>query len=218
MTTSLRSHASSLEAQLIEAKTSLAQAKTSRDSIALKYRGLEKEYVALKLELAHTKSREDDQVHMNELLKSTSEMLLVEKEKMERKVVRETGNQGAPPILPSFSFPSRKSNPNSSAQRSLGPRSKSAKDASVISMTPVEQQRNHGAGWLSKLLPGRVEEASSKDEQAGIDLNNAKGSPIHDIGGGVTDDEKDDSKEIKEKNQDPLKVISSVIQEGAPPI
>jgi hypothetical protein len=205
---------SSLEAQLIEAKTALAQAKTSRDSIAMKYRGLEKEYVTLKLELAHTKSREDDQVHMNELLKSTSEMLLVEKKKMERMVVRETGNQGVPPILPSFSFGSSSSRKSSSVQRSLGPRSLSAKESSVISMTPVEQQRNHGAGWLSKLMPGRVEEASSKDGGGG---NSKEGVIMHDDVGDdvVTDDSKDDSKEVNEEIRDPPKVINA-LSETAP--
>jgi len=84
---------SSLEAQLIDTKMSLAQAKTSRDSVAMKYRGLEKEYVALKLELAHTKSREDDQAHMNELLKTTSEKLIIEKTKMERKVRLSKGSE-----------------------------------------------------------------------------------------------------------------------------
>jgi len=43
--------------------------------------------------LAHTKSREDDQAHMNELLKTTSEKLIIEKTKMERKVRLSKGSE-----------------------------------------------------------------------------------------------------------------------------
>ena len=81
------------EAELIEAKVMLAEAKTSRDNIAMKYRSLEGEFLSLKLELARTREREDDQMFINEVMKSGDDVALG----ME-------GSKGGkvPPILPSF--------------------------------------------------------------------------------------------------------------------
>ena len=49
-----------IEAQLVECKVALAQARGAREQIALRYRELEKEFVRLKLELANSKQSEDD--------------------------------------------------------------------------------------------------------------------------------------------------------------
>ena len=55
-----------LEAQLVECKLALAQARGAREQIVLRYRLLEKEFVQLKLLLARTKQSEDDSLYLVE--------------------------------------------------------------------------------------------------------------------------------------------------------
>ena len=58
-----------IEAQLVECKLAVAQARGSREQIALRYRELEKQYCRLKFELANTKQSEDDSLYMIEQYK-----------------------------------------------------------------------------------------------------------------------------------------------------
>jgi len=89
---SARSHEPTLtETQLIEAKLSLAQAKGGRELVALRYRELEKEYLKLKLELAESKSREDDAMFLNDVLLQAKEQLIREQGVTNRLGGGETG-------------------------------------------------------------------------------------------------------------------------------